>query len=602
MILGGQSALATEIDLHHWQISDPGLIRFGTVTLSLSQPPQVFPGRLSLNGPKSNAGPQTDGRFTPPVRGNYFLISSLENASRNALGGRMGVFQKKPSVGTLEPAVDQGLNALRFDNHLNAPGFVGMWIQLKNTSDPQHVQYLDARTLGYLSFWVKGSGNYMLKLADKKWDLKEDALSVAPLETYLPRKSLDDQWQLAMIPLADLPDSLDLSQLANLVIQSSDPGKHQLLLRNLTLSVSPFPLPDLKPGLVSNTQHPTKRGVWLWNTEKLVKKPARVPPKIRFLKNKGVTDVYLQLYASENSPIPGLVAFDSQVLIPIIAAFHQAGMRVHALDGDKRYALPENHAGVLATLKRIVSHNSSFPEAAFDGVHYDIEPYLLPGYFGQRYDKINGHLLNLISQMSVTLKQAQLPFGMAIPPWLDGKDEFTGKPFTYTFQGLTHSINEHIQRLTDEVVIMDYRTRVKGAGGIVQSVADELAFAKSLGKSVVVGLETMDLPNEITYSFEGPPLKKAPVAYPYLALIQEKGKTHMRIVREGLPTWAGNIWYWPLKQHSMTMGKELSFAQHGSKALEQAMTESSQMLSASSAFGGLALHFVESLETLYGSP
>jgi hypothetical protein len=80
-----------------------------------------------------------------------------------------------------------------------------------------------------------------------------------------------------------------------------------------------------------------------------------------------------------------------------------------------------------------------------------------------------------------------LQVGPAIPFWLDG--------IVLDWRGKRRPVSEHVQDLYDYEALMNYRDRAAGGDGIVSHAADELKYAESAGKKVVIGIETA--PNEI---------------------------------------------------------------------------------------------------------
>src|SRR5262249_12510570 len=224
---------------------------------------------------------------------------------------------------------------------------------------------------------------------------------------------------------------------------------------------------------------------------------------------ENVTRVFLQLPEGRApGKVAGELTLESDKLRPLLSRLNGAGVSVAALDGFKNYALPDWHDGVLRTVENVIRYNQeSAPQERFSGIHYDIEPYLLKGFTGPRRQSFLQGYLDLLEKISSKTKAAGTVFGVDIPFWYDEVDEFTRKPIPIPFRGVTKPVSEHVINLVDEVTIMDYRTAAYGADGVIAMAQDELAYASKQGKSVFIGLETTELPDEELVTFGGAPSK-----------------------------------------------------------------------------------------------
>lgn len=244
------------------------------------------------------------------------------------------------------------------------------------------------------------------------------------------------------------------------------------------------------------------RAVWIWEADafRILDDPAYRRGVIRFLKARGISTAYL--YADtfrDRTPIQT----EAETYRRAIAAFHARGIRVEALLGSiylhtERYVLPEEREAAAAMLRRVLMYNDgSAPDERFDGAHLDVEPHVLDDW-GTRRSTLARRYLDLCRNF-VEMRDALDPglvLGPAIPFWFDG--------VTVEWNGVTAPLSEHVQRLFDYVALMDYRDRAEGSDGIIAHAADEIAFADSIGRQVVVGVETM--PGELdklTFHDEG---------------------------------------------------------------------------------------------------
>ncbi|MEU4363613.1 hypothetical protein [Promicromonospora sp. NPDC023987] len=158
--------------------------------------------------------------------------------------------------------------------------------------------------------------------------------------------------------------------------------------------------------------------------------------------------------------------------------------------------------------EKVLDYNLAVPpEARFDGVNVDIEPYILSEW------KVPGNdlpvrWLEVLEHLIERRDASGLPIlvGPAIPRWLDSSTCCQA----ITWKGESKPLSDHIQDLTDYISIMDYRDTADGSAGIIAQAAHEIEYANSIGKeqSVVIGVETKDLsgggdPETVTFWEEG---------------------------------------------------------------------------------------------------
>ena len=121
--------------------------------------------------------------------------------------------------------------------------------------------------------------------------------------------------------------------------------------------------------------------------------------------------------------------------ITLIGKIHASNIRVSALFGDKSWALPAWHSFVLSTVKNVGRFNAeSAPAERFDGIHLDVEPYLLPGFNGPRHDEFLKDYLTMLSDVCDEAHRSHLTVGADIPFWYGEPDEFGYKDFIPQFK------------------------------------------------------------------------------------------------------------------------------------------------------------------------
>jgi len=191
-----------------------------------------------------------------------------------------------------------------------------------------------------------------------------------------------------------------------------------------------------------------------------------------------------------------------------------------------------------------------------------------------------------------------------IPFWYDATDELTGKPMPIAFRGVSKPASEHVIDLVDEVAIMDYRTAAYGADGVIAMAQDELAYASKQGKTVFVGLETTELPDEELVEFSGVPSRDLSRKVPnsrFVLLVPDNKAATVHLVSPS--TWSAlrgdlevrgidlaSLLWWPVQNTTLVPGHKLTFSSLGADQLHQTMAESQRELSQFSSFSGFAVH------------
>ena len=236
-----------------------------------------------------------------------------------------------------------------------------------------------------------------------------------------------------------------------------------------------------------------ERAIWMWEEDSwaMLKSPAQARDKIAFLKRQGVGTLYLYADAHEGE---NLIAEQPALYARLIGQLHREGLQVHALLGSwplhtERYILPENRDRALQMVQRVLDYNQqAAPEARFDGINLDIEPHVLDDWSARREQYLQMFLSVSEAWMALKRRMNQtLQIGPAIAFWLDG--------IRVQHAGVSKPASEHLQDIYDHVVLMDYRDRAHGPDGILSHAREELAYARRIGKTVQIGIETS--PNDI---------------------------------------------------------------------------------------------------------
>lgn len=605
-----------------WGLEDIAGLRSGRISLRDGPDgPTLVVYRL-----RTSEAPEFPARVqsrTPTLSEGSFILADFTAGIRNRLDGFFNSFERAPSraAATLAAAPD-GRVGLRLSYTREERGFCGLWVHFFDVTQPPHERvFLDARSLTTLSFWVRGAEGgerVLLKLADERWERIGDALPLGEVGDFLPAGRVETEWQQAVVPLSAFPEGIADSSLASLVLEGIAPAHGEVYVSRLAVSRSPDALPPLPDPAAPAAAEASPRAIWIWNTRELLDDPAKRDGLVGLLAANDFDTAFLQLVSAPGDSLPaGEIDPDPQ-LRDLLTRLHSNGIRVYALDGFKRYALPEYHPAILATIRNVARYNAESAEAErFHGVRYDIEPYLLPGFHGPRQGKILGGYLDILARGAQLARESGLRFGADIPFWYDAPDEMTFEPVTTSFRGVKKPVSEHVIDLVDDIAIMDYRTTAYGADGIIRHAEGELRYADLLGKQAYVALETGPLPDETLIDFEGEaaalPVEDRPGAgHVGLASLGDSALVLWRPTPDsaasaartlelelpGLGVEPDRILWWPATRRIAVPGAKLSFAELGLAPLEQALAETTRELAGHASFAGFAIHYSESYRSL----
>ncbi|NNK48926.1 MAG: hypothetical protein HKP01_08650 [Gemmatimonadetes bacterium] len=619
-----QEALAwTAIHPDDWGLEDIAGLRSGRISLRDGPDgPTLVVYRLRA-AEVPDFPPRVQSR-TPTLTEGSYVVADFDGGIRNRLDGFFNSFEQAPSraAAALATAPD-GRVGLHLSYTREERGFCGLWVHFFDATRPPHERiFLDARSLATLSFWVRGAEGgerVVLKLADERWERLGDAVSLGEVGDFLPSGRVETEWQQAVVPLGSLPEGIADSSLASLVLEGIAPARGDIYVSRLAVSRSPDALPPVPdPTKRAAVVDVSPRATWIWNTRELLDDPAKRDGLLGFFAENGFDTVFLQLVSAPGGSLPAGEIDPDPGLRDLLTRLHASGVRVYALDGFKRYALPEYHPAILATIRNVARYNAESAESErFYGVRYDIEPYLLPGFHGPRQGEILGGYLDILARGANLAREGGLRFGADIPFWYDAPDEKTFEPVTTSFRGVEKPVSEHVIDLVDDIAIMDYRTAAYGADGVIRHAEGELRYADLVGKQAYVALETGILPDEILVDFEGeggalPVDDRAGSGHVGLAALGDSalviwrpapdpapssGQT-LEPVLTGLGVEPRAVVWWPATRRIAVPGGKLSFAGLGLESLQQALIETTRELGGHDSFAGFAIHYSESYRKL----
>jgi len=283
------------------------------------------------------------------------------------------------------------------------------------------------------------------------------------------------------------------------------------------------------------------------------------------------------------------------------------------------------HGRVLENLDSVIRYNrESAEDERFHGIHFDIEPYLIPGFHGPRREMILRAFLELFAEMKRRSSRAGLTLGADIPFWYDAPGEQTYETVTVEYDGERKPVSQHVIDLADEVTLMDYRTVSYGADGTIRHAVGEIEYAGTVGKPILVGLETGPLPDEELLEFRGEPTPGLPDTLPPGDLVLmapgadsvrlyvvwapraappggEPQAGEPRIDREALSATLqargvdpGQVLLWKIDRRIYVPADKITFDRLGTARLAAVMQETAEAFADHPAFAGFAIHYFRS--------
>ena len=221
------------------------------------------------------------------------------------------------------------------------------------------------------------------------------------------------------------------------------------------------------------------KATWVWQTELIEDGGEEL---IGFAREEGINLIYLQI----NRELP------KATYERFVQHAHEAQIAVHALGGDPRWALQEHRDRMLGLADWVINYNGSVSAGGqFDGIHLDIEPYVL-AQWGAEQDKVISSWQNNLQAFLSKTAGTGLELGIDIPFWFD--------PITLADGG---SLNEWLISVFDHVTVLAYRNQADTEHGIIQLAQKELEIADKLGKQVLVAVNTKEMPGEAHTTFYG---------------------------------------------------------------------------------------------------
>ena len=232
------------------------------------------------------------------------------------------------------------------------------------------------------------------------------------------------------------------------------------------------------------------KAMWVWDAQVVVR-PAERNDLLAFCREKHVGILYLSAYNLDPPYEQNYRIFN--------ALAHKQGIEVHALAGDPRWGRSRYHDVPLRWIKSVQVFNASGKKSEqFDGIHTDIEVYLLSRSWRDEPARLLGGYLDLHAKIAKTIAANPQPIhlGVDVPFWFDDDSAYR-----ILWNGQIKAPSHHILDTADSITVLAYRNFSEGLDGTLHLVRLELAYADQIGKPVVIGQETQTglFPQYVTF-------------------------------------------------------------------------------------------------------
>lgn len=246
------------------------------------------------------------------------------------------------------------------------------------------------------------------------------------------------------------------------------------------------------------------QGIWVWRFDVLAD-PAKRQELMDFCKVNHINRLLVQIHTAKGTS----QLRDEAVMRAVVTEAADRGIVVEALEGGADMAQKANLPSTLARLQMILAFNQTLPTGKkFVGVHYDIEPYILPEWkkAGQSRVEVMNNLLDFAHLARTKLDEQQPPMSLSfdIPFWYDNKTADEDN-CNLTYNGQDKNLYQHLLDVSDYIGIMSYRRAAQGSNGVLKHIQNELDYARQIGKKIVPALETIELQSTPTITFHGLP-------------------------------------------------------------------------------------------------
>lgn len=205
---------------------------------------------------------------------------------------------------------------------------------------------------------------------------------------------------------------------------------------------------------------------WLWDTSSIIDSPDTI---LQFLNDNNATVLFLQIDKK----------LDEDYYRKFITKAKDYNISIYALDGrpDFIYIDKSEYQSFFDWITDY--QNTAQTSEKFQGIHLDVEPYLLENW-EENKDEIIPNYQNLILDATEKSEMLNLAIGFDLPFWFDS--------IMYENNYGVGNLAEFVIMNSDEVAIMAYRN---SSDKVIELSKDEVIYSEKYKKKIFVGVETL---------------------------------------------------------------------------------------------------------------
>lgn len=225
---------------------------------------------------------------------------------------------------------------------------------------------------------------------------------------------------------------------------------------------------ELAPATIPPEKPSHYLGTYIWRAELLHTEKEEI---LAFTKEHDINLLYIRIDMS----------LSTSKYREFIQEARAAGIEVHAMGGHPIWALEESRGKILRLVKWVKQYNESVGEdERFEGVHLDIEPYVMPIWRTDKEGLLRQWMENIQAFVQEMEQSPKLKTSVDLAAWLDNSPT-PGQPDL----PFSHWMISQL----DHTTMMAFRDFAEGPGGILSLVDSEIKYAESIGKEVIVAVE-----------------------------------------------------------------------------------------------------------------
>lgn len=213
------------------------------------------------------------------------------------------------------------------------------------------------------------------------------------------------------------------------------------------------------------------KATWVWDDQEIARKSEEI---VSFANEQGVNLIYVHV---------SLERFSPKDYRAFIQEASQNDIQVFALGGDPYWALTSNQDNVSNFVSKVKNYNKMVgPTEEFQGIHVDIEPYLLPSWKKEKESVMEQWMMNSTHLIQEAKQNTNLTVSGDFPFWIH----------KLNVPGTSMSLSKWMLKQYDSITLMAYRNTAEGSNGISQIATPIVKEAEDQEKSVVIGVNMID--------------------------------------------------------------------------------------------------------------